>query len=104
MRIVEIAVDENGAHRNQTANLKTVPAGWAVIPDGMETPNFPFGDITVEEMDGVMVVTSWTAGTIPAPEPTPEPEPTADEDRDAMLIDLAYRVTMLELGGDGSAV
>lgn len=33
------------------------------------------------------------------PEPTPaEPEPTPDDDRDAMLVDLEYRVTLLELG------
>lgn len=79
MRIIEIVADENGAHRNQTANLKTVPAGWAVIPDGMETPNFPFGDITVEEINGVIMVNSWTPGVVPDPEPTPDPGPTSEE-------------------------
>ena len=34
----------------------------------------------------------------PASEPAPAPVPTADEDRDAMLIDLEYRLTLLELG------
>ena len=35
----------------------------------------------------------------PVPEPEPEePEPTPDDDRDAMLVDLEYRVTLLELG------
>ena len=34
---------------------------------------------------------------VPEPEPT-EPEPTPDDDRDAMLVDLEYRVTLLELG------
>ena len=33
----------------------------------------------------------------PAPEPAPASVPTADEDRDAMLIDLEYRLTLLEL-------
>lgn len=33
----------------------------------------------------------------PAPEPVPQ-EPTPDEDRDTMLVDLEYRVTLLELG------
>ena len=97
MRIIEIAAQDNGAHRNQTANLKTVPAGWAVIPDGMETPNFPFGDITVEEMDGVMVVTSWTAGIIPEPELIPEQSPTA-EDRLAALE--AAMLAMMEVQGN----
>lgn len=85
MKIIEITAQENGAHRNQTANLKTVPQGWAVIPDGMDTPNFPFGEITVEEIDGVMTVTSWTPGTIPDPDPTPEPEPTDTEVLNALL-------------------
>ena len=39
----------------------------------------------------------------PEPEPIPEPEPTEpdpdpDEDRDEMLVDLEYRITLLELG------
>lgn len=79
MTIIEISALENGAHRNQTGNMCTIPDGWAVIPDGMETENFPFGDVTVEEINGVMTVTSWTPGEIPEPEPEPEPEPTTDE-------------------------
>lgn len=79
MRLIEIESQKNGSHRNQTANLKTVPAGWAVIPDGIETQNFPFGDITIEEINGVMTVTSWKPGTIPDPEPIGNPEPTTEE-------------------------
>lgn len=30
--------------------------------------------------------------------PLPAPEPTPEEDRDAMLVDLEYRMTLLELG------
>ena len=45
----------------------------------METPNFPFGEITAEEIDGVMTVTSWVAGTIPKTEAEAEPEPTTEE-------------------------
>ena len=98
MRIIEIATLDNGAHRNQSGNTQTIPEGWAVIPAGMETENFPFGDLTAEEIGGVMTVTSWTAGTIPEPEPEPEPEPTPQEDTDAMQVDHEYRMTMLELG------
>lgn len=79
MKIIEITDLENGAHRNQTSTMRTVPDGWAVIPDGIETPNFPFGEVEVAEINGVMTVTKWTAGTIPEPDPEPEPEPTADE-------------------------
>lgn len=103
MKIIEISALENGAHDNQTIEVVTqdtflVPNGWAVIPDDMETPNFPFGEVTVEEIDGVMTVTSWAPGTIPEPEPEPEPEPTAQDDTDAMLVDHEYRLTLLELG------
>lgn len=81
MRIIEIAPLENGAHRNQTIEngfyFRKLPAGWAVIPADMNTPNFPFGDVEVAEIDGVMTVTSWTPGVMPEPEPIPEPEPEA---------------------------
>lgn len=81
MRIIEIAALENGAHRNQTSNMFVIPHGWAVIPDGMETENFPFGTVTAEEVNGIMTVTSWTPGTMPEPEPEPEPEPPTTDER-----------------------
>lgn len=49
MRLVEIIALENGAHRNMTTSGKTVPEGWAIIPDDMECENFPFGNLTVDE-------------------------------------------------------
>ena len=70
MRIVEISSLYNGAHRNQTGTFCDVPDGWAVIPDGMETPNFPFGGIAVDNQTPP-VVTSWTPLPIPEPEPDP---------------------------------
>ena len=76
MRIVEISSLDNGAHRNQTGTFSAVPDGWAVIPDNMETPNFPFGNVTVNYTKLPPVVTEWTAGTIPEPEPEPEPTPS----------------------------
>ena len=79
MKIIKITPFENGAHDNQTAiGSMIVPDGWAILPDGKETPNFPFGDITVDNQTPP-VVTSWTPLPIPEPEPAPEPEPTADE-------------------------
>ena len=95
MYIIEIAAFDNGAHRNQSYN-GVVPEGWAVV--ACDTPNFPFGIPTVEEIDGVMTVTAWEAGEIPEPEPMPEPEPTAEEDTAAMLVDHEFRLTLLELG------
>ena len=84
MKIIEIAALSNGAHNNQTTNgTIPVPDGWAIIQDGMETPNFPFGDITVDNQTPP-VVTSWTPLPIPEPEPAPDPSPTT-EDRVAAL-------------------
>ena len=85
MRIIEIAPLENGAHRNQNGGLSVVPEGWAVIPADMICENFPFGEVEVAEIDGVMTVTKWTPGEMPAPEPIPEPEPTTDDILNAML-------------------
>ena len=85
MRLIEIAPLDNGAHRNQNGGLSVVPAGWAVIHADMECENFPFGEIEVEEINGVMTVTKWTPGEMPEPEPEPEGEPTADELMDILL-------------------
>ena len=86
MTIIEIIPSDNGSHRNQTATAPIpVPEGWAVVPEGMETPNFPFGTVETAEIDGIMTVTRWTAGEIPEPEPEPEPEATADELMDILL-------------------
>ena len=95
MRIIEIAPLENGAHRNQSGDIRKVPAGWAAIPDTIATENFPFGDVTVEEIDGVMTVTSWVAGEIPAPEPAPAEEPTEMEQ---LRADVDY--IAMEMGVD----
>ena len=66
MKIIEIECMNNGAHRNQTSNaVIPVPSGWAIFPDDMETPNFPFGEVVTEEINGVETVTSWTPGIIP---------------------------------------
>lgn len=71
MRIIEIAALKNGAHRNQTVFGEiTLPDGWAVIPDNIETQNFPFGDIVVEEIDNIMTVTRWEPGIVPDQEPS----------------------------------
>ena len=83
MIIIEITELHNGGHNNQTINgagpaTFPVPDGWAILPDDMDTPNFPFGDITVDNQTPP-VVTSWTPLPIPEPEPAPDPEPTADE-------------------------
>ena len=84
MKIIEIVALENGAHRNQTFN-GVLPNGWAVIPNGIITANFPFGDVEVEEINGVMTVTKWTPGEVPAVE---DPEPTIEEKIAALKAEL----------------
>ena len=69
MRIVEIAALSNGAHRNQTGVQFNIPEGWAMIPEGMETPNFPFGQVTATDVNGVMTVTGWVGAEPPGPTP-----------------------------------
>lgn len=89
MKLIEILKNENGGHDNITADyLETVPEGWAVIPDDMETPNFPFGEVEVEEKDGVMTVTKWNAGEIPEVQ---QPMPTALEQ---LRADIDYIALM----------
>lgn len=86
MKAIKITANSNGGHCWQECNIPfPMLEGWAVIPDDMKTPNFPYGEVTVEEIDGVMTVTSWTPGVIPEPEPDPEPEPSAEELMDILL-------------------
>ena len=123
MRIIEIKALENGAHRNQTGNFLYYPEGWAAIPDDMETPNFPFGEIettdedikvtetviktetvdgkeveTIEKVEKVIgtrkVVTKWTAGTIPDAE---EETPVSTEEQLRADIDYIAIMTGVEL-------
>ena len=77
MTIIRIEPHDNGGHDNQTTSAQIpIPAGWAVIPESLGTSetleNYPFGEVTVEERDGVATVTSWSPLPIPVPEP-PEP-------------------------------
>ena len=76
MRIVEIKSLDNGGHRNQEGEFKSIPEGFAVIPEDMETPNFPFGDVVVKNINGIPTVTKWTPGVVPEPVYESEPEET----------------------------
>jgi hypothetical protein len=62
MRIIEINTLENGSHRNQNGIFDVIPNGWAVIPDDMETPNFPYGDIEVADEDIIRIETELIDG------------------------------------------
>lgn len=99
MTIIEILSQENGGHRNQTTHGSlVVPSGWAVVPPNLQTPNFPFGDITVEEIDGAMTVTNWEPRAVPDPDPV-IPQKTIDEKvtlMEAQISALSSRNEFLE--------
>lgn len=85
--MLEIKTSANGGHKNQSSIPRNVPDGWAVVPDGMELPNFPFGEVKAEEIDGVITVTEWIPGTKPEAQPEEEPRATTEE-----LIDIILGV------------
>lgn len=91
--IIKIEAFSNGGHDNQGHTPMIIPEGWAVVPDDMDLPNFPFGKVTVKEIDGVMTVTKWVAGTIPEPEET-EPPVTPMEQ---LRADIDYLAVMMEV-------
>lgn len=90
MQILEIKALGNGAHRNQSGSLLTIPDGWAVIPKGTDLKNFPFGEVVAEEVNGVMTVTSWTPGVIPESKQYEEPISVAEQ----LRADIDYIAVM----------
>lgn len=97
MGMIEIRQLENGAHRNQTA-VYPLPDGWAIIPDDLPCENYPFGDVTTEEINGVMTVTSWSP--LPMPENEEENEQPSQLDRiEAQVMFTALMTdTLIEEG------
>lgn len=90
MTIIKIEPYDNGGHDNQTSSIDFAPPeGYAILPEEVGTPetleNYPFGEVTVEDRDGVPTVTSWTSLPIPEPEAPPEREYTADDLLGALL-------------------
>ena len=89
MLIVKMKAYPNGGHANQDGPEVPVPEGWAMIPEAvgtMETlEHFPFGEIAVEDVDGVPTVTGWTPLPVPAPEePAEEPSASLEERVDVL--------------------
>lgn len=98
MRIIRIKTNKIGGHSCITVSkLSSLPIGWAVLPDDLPTPNFPYGNIVVKTRCGVPTVIGWTPKPIPELQPLPKPEPTAQDDTDTMVVDHEYRLTLLEL-------
>ncbi len=105
MTIIKITPHDNGAHDNQTTlnGRIPIPEGYAVLPEEVGTPetleNYPFGEITVEDREGVPTVTGWTPLPIPAPEPA-EPAYTDVQLLGQQVTDLELMV--LSMGGDSN--
>lgn len=81
MFIIKIEQNENGSHANQTfPDGAKLPEGYAKISETLgsayELPNYPFGNITVEDIDDIPTVTAWEP--LPIPEPPVEPEATEE--------------------------
>lgn len=95
MRIIEIKALDNGAHRNQTGNLKTIPEGYALIPEDMVIPStFPFVNIEVAEETRYNEVKTLkdvvkTREVIKRDE---NGEPVFDEDENAIMVTEEYTV------------
>ncbi len=79
--------------QGQSHRLACWLEGYVEVPESLITAVTDSGgwcDLTIS--DGVLV------GVTPTVRPEPAQLPTPEEDRDAMLIDLAFRMTLLELG------
>ncbi len=108
MRLIRKEPNPSGAYPPiQETSVTSLPAGMAAVPEEMDDEVFyeNNGFVTLT-LDGD-VVTAMTANTaareswlasLPAAEPETEPAATQEEDRDAMLVDHEYRLTLLELG------
>lgn len=95
MRIIEIKAHENGAHTNRRGEFSSIPDGWALIPEGMETPNFPFGEIATKKINGVPTVTKWTPGV--KPEKLKADEPITEVEQLRADVDYIAVMTGVEL-------
>lgn len=104
MNFIEITPKDNGSHNNFSNPDLTYEtfneSGWAVIPESVGTPetleNFPFGTITVVDVDGVPTVASWVPGEIPET-PAYEPPPSQLDKVEAQVTYTAMMTdTLLE--------
>ena len=102
MYIIQIKANESGSRPPiQSWSGEIAPDGFAACTEAMRplfTDAKGFVNIAVE--NGVVLSMTENTAARKAWEsiPIPESQPTPDEDRDAMLADQEYRLTMLELG------
>jgi len=102
MLIIKTEAESNGAHASQMSSAPIMPPdGYIVIPADLEAtalPLLPWVKLTVVDGAVTAVEDDTEARAAWAAIPVPVPEPTAQDDADAMLIDIEYRLTLIELG------
>lgn len=87
MQMLEISARANGSHLNQTY-YGDLFEGWALIPDDMELPNFPFGEVVAEKdkETGMMIVTEWIPGELPETPKIPQDTTIPDLQKENTLL------------------
>ena len=108
MYLIKIEASPNGSRPPlQSWDRNVIPDGYALCPDEFAEIFYstdPAGFVNITVNYETCRVTSMTvnqealdayAASLPEPE---KPQPTPQDDTDSMLVDLEYRMTMLELG------
>lgn len=71
--------------------------GWIYITTELESTFMSMCPNVLITVDGD-TATAFTEHTFPSPSPEPEPAADPNTDRDTMIVDHEYRLTLLELG------
>lgn len=115
MKVIKIEANPSGSRPGLMEwNKPTPPEGWASISEELAAVFYPqdkqcAGFVRCEFQGNVCTVCEWDDESyqayidgLPAVEEVEE-IPTAQDDTDAMLVDLEYRLTMLELNAEKEA-
>lgn len=89
--IIAIEQNDNGSHNNQTwPNRDSIPEGYAVFSEELEPANelenFPFGNVEIEEIEGIKTVVKWSP--LPIPEVPEEPDYNPIEELKSDMISV----------------
>ncbi len=95
MLIIQIDALEGNFHpfQSQSHRKECWLEGWIAVPPALEHALYACGGHCELLIEGDTLLE-----ILPREMPQLPHEPTPDEDRDAMLIDLEYRLTLIELG------
>lgn len=100
MRYIRATPNPSGAYPAPQSN--PFPGSIALTDEQAATLIQYNGFVSITQEGATVTVTpnteAWEAWKASLPAAEPDPPPTAEEDRDAMLVDHEYRLTLLELG------